>query len=112
MTQKAYTIIGDNIDVSDGYHTFSELYAHRCALFAALVKSHQQGSWKSKQHADGTVLDGWFVAGMKLPTGDITYHLPIEQFWDILTVSELEFALPWDGHSSDDVVKRILEWIK
>ena len=89
-----------------------QLYGHRCALFAALVKSHQQGSWKSKQHADGTVLDGWFVAGMKLPTGDITYHLPIEQFWDILTVSELEFALPWDGHSSDDVVKRILEWIK
>lgn len=112
MTQKSYTIVGDNIDVSDGYHTFGELYSHRCTLFAALLKSHQQGSWKSKQHADGTSWDGWFIAGMKLPTGDITYHLPIEQFWDLLTVSELEFALPWDGHSSDDVIKRILEWIK
>jgi len=31
---------------------------------------------------------------------------------DNIDVSELEFGLPWDGHSCDDVVRRILEWIK
>ena len=110
--EKVYKIVGDNVDVSDGYHTMSELYAHRCTLFAALMKSHPHASWKSKKHEDGTSWDGWFIAGMQLPTGNITYHLPIDEFWDMLSVAELEFGVKWDGHTSDDVVKRIMEWIK
>lgn len=90
----------------------SVVHAHRCTLFAALLKSHPQASWKSKKHEDGTSWDGWFIAGMKLPTGDITYHLPVDEFWDMLPIAELEFGVKWDGHTSDDVVRRIMEWIK
>ena len=60
--------------VSDGYHTFKELYDHRIALFLALVKSiseqeyhpANQICWKSKKHSDGTMFDGWFIAGIGL----------------------------------------------
>jgi len=114
LKEKTYKVIEDNgiIDISDGSHTFSELYSHRCTLFAALMKAHPDISWKSKLHADGSSFDDWFIAGMNLPSGAITYHLPIEQFWDrTSTISELEKAPEWDGHTSDDVVKRLLVWM-
>ena len=102
----------DTGNVSDGYHTFNELYAHRCSLFAGLMKSHKQLSWKSRVHNDGTGYDGWFIAGMNLPLGTITYHLPTEQFWDSTAdITELEVAPVWDGHTSDDVIKRIIDWV-
>lgn len=38
-------------EISDGYHTFDELYEHRtaifAAIFAALCKAHPENSWKS-----------------------------------------------------------------
>ena len=60
--------------VSDGYHTFKELYDHRIALFVALITALMQQEyhpanktcWKSKKHSDGTMLDGWFIAGIGL----------------------------------------------
>jgi hypothetical protein len=97
-------------DTSDGYHTFNELYEHRHSLFIALANSYLSISWKSKFHDDGTMWDGWFIAGMRLPTGDITYHLPIK-CWDLLRCKEIEKAYPWDGHTSHDVVNRLNKWI-
>lgn len=97
--------------VSDGFHTFTELYDHRVILFIALAKSHADISWKAIKHDDGTSMDGWFVAGMHLPTGDISYHLPEEQ-WDRLGgVEALTKAPKWDGHTAADVVKRLTEWL-
>ena len=95
--------------VSDGYHSFDELYAHRFALFIGLCHQMKDSAWKSWLHNYGTKWDGWFVAGLELPTGMITYHLP-ESFWTKLKVKELENSV-YDGHTSDDVIKRILEWI-
>lgn len=111
------TINCDVGEVSDGYHTFNELYAHRCTLFTALMKSHKPVAWKSKYHddgsqLDGSPLDGWFIAGLALPTGMVTYHLPIHPFWDkIPEIIELERAPAFDGHTSNDVLKRFLEWM-
>lgn len=41
------TVECDAEQVSDGYHTFGELYAHRCILFAALCHAHEPLAWKS-----------------------------------------------------------------
>ena len=88
----------------DEHHTMNELYEHRHALFGALAKLY--GGWKSKQHSDGTMFDGWFIAGIELPTGAISYHMPIELFEDF-PVIELASAPEWDGYTPDDVVKRL-----
>lgn len=99
---------------SDGYHTFDELYRHRCLLFVALMAAYPDKSWFSPKHHDGTSFDGWFVAGMSLPTGDITYHLPIEM-WALTKQAVprlLDTAPQWDGHSSSDVCDRLEAWIK
>lgn len=103
-------VIEGDMEASDTYHTFTELYAHRITLFVALMKGHKEISWKSKLHNDGTSFDGWFIAGMKLPTGDITYHIP-ERFWNAMeNIETLENAPEWDGHTSDDVVRRLNNW--
>lgn len=101
-------------EVSDGFHTFGELYDHRTALFMAFLKSRSSESWMSKRHCDDSFWKGWFVAGTTLPSGDITYHLDIK-YWDILkraNVLVLDKAPTWDRHTSADVLHRIFEYVK
>jgi hypothetical protein len=95
-------------NTSDGYHTFDELYEHRAALFACLCLAYPLLSWKSKLHSDGTSLEGWFIAGMYLPSGEITYHIQLAE-WDLLfkNVQILSKAPLWDGHTPADVVLRL-----
>lgn len=96
---------------SDGYHTFDELYDHRIALFIALITTTDLYSWRSFKHDDGSKYDGWFIAGIDLPTGTISYHLP-EKYWDRLTgyCEPLDKAPKWDGHTPADVVERLNKW--
>jgi hypothetical protein len=109
--EKTIKITGDNIQISDGYHTFDELYDHRFALYIALCRAvrREQSVWKSKLHSDGTMYPGWFILGIgDQPGQQITYHLPMS-WWDRADFHEDTIALPWDGHTSDDVVTRLLE---
>lgn len=100
----------DVADVSDGYHTFNELYDHRTALFLALAKALNVG-WRSKLHADGTIFYGWFIAGLSLPTGEISYHLPL-YMWDTAHYMHTYDRAPgWDGHTPLDVVERLLCYV-
>lgn len=99
--------------VSDGYHTFDELYEHRCTLFLALLKAYGRSGWISKVHHDGSEWAGWFIAGMALPAGDVTYHLPTAM-WETAVATGAcvrDRAPEWDGHTSADVVKRVQAWI-
>lgn len=93
--------------VSDGYHSFGELYDHRIMLFITLCRA-TYGSWRSLYHSDETKLEGWFIMGIgKNPGEQITYHIP-EKYWketsDILTLNK---APNWDGHNSADVLERL-----
>jgi hypothetical protein len=101
-------------DVSDGYHTIQELYDHRIELFIALMRSHPEISWRANVNADGTKYDGWFVAGMHLPNGDISYHLPEDRWTDLdnrLIPTSWE-APSFDGHTANDVIERLKVWSK
>ncbi len=100
-TQLEQKITGET---SDGYHTFNELYEHRHAMFSILCRDYN--GWKSKLHADGTMFDGWFIAGIQTPSGQATYHLPLA-WWNRLKCCEFERAPEWDGHTSDDVLRRL-----
>lgn len=93
--------------ISDGYHSFQELYTHRNLLFIALANASPMTlPWKSGTHDDGSSIEGWFIAGLTLPSGPITYHLPARH-WDLLRVPILSKAPKWDGHTSHDVVERL-----
>ena len=100
-------------EISDGYHTFNDLYDHRCTLFLALMASNPALSWISAKHHDGSEWDGWFIAGMELPTGDVTYHLPNSMMGAAMQTGArvLDCGKEWDGHTAADVVKRLREWV-
>jgi hypothetical protein len=96
----------------DEHHTMDELYEHRHALFCALMRSNWRISWYGLKHSDGTMYDGWFIAGMNLPTGTISYHMPISQLHHVENtwIKRLENAPEWDGYTPDDVVERLNWW--
>lgn len=103
-------------NTSDGYHTFKELYEHRITLFIALLRkitmllpaSESSHIWKSKLHSDGTMYDGWFILGIyKEPGKQITYHLPIDKWNETQFAEPLDKAPEWDGHTPEDVIKRL-----
>lgn len=100
-------------EVSDGYHTFNELYDHRCSLFLAVQSLEPSLAWISLLHDDGSAFEGWFIAGLNLPQGTVTYHLPVSM-WNLAVATKaqvLDKAPKWDGHTSSDVVTRIRAWI-
>jgi hypothetical protein len=106
--------MSDTENVSDGYHTFGELYAHRRALTAALCNALPFSSWRSKaHHPDGEpVFDGYFIVGIDLPTGTVTYHYKLKHWDDFSGAKILDHAPEWDGATPDDSVKRLLMWAR
>ena len=97
-------------EISDGYHTFDELYDHRMALTAALVNTNPDICWKSWNHHDpenDPMFDGMFIVGIETPTGTATYHYDAEH-WNKFRCKEVENAPMWDGHTPSDAMERIL----
>lgn len=96
--------------VSDGYHTFGELYEHRIRLFIVLCltivsnpMTNNLRVWKKKDN----LYDGWFILGINLKEGEqITYHLPMDK-WNDCAWAEEGVDYKYDGHTSDDVLKRL-----
>lgn len=99
--------VADVEKMSDGYHTFADLYEQRLILSAALAKNNPH-AWKSKRHEDGSVPfgGGWFIMGFDTDEGCYTYHYELKD-WDLFQCKELEKGKPWDGHTSKDV-RRLL----
>lgn len=99
--------VADVSQLSDGYHTFAELYEHRHTLWAALLYAYAPLAFKTRRNQDGEEWPGWFIAGMNTPMGQLSYHMPAE-WWDRLpNIRELERNDKYDGHTSTDVLRRI-----
>jgi hypothetical protein len=100
----------DKGELSDGYHTFNALYAHRNRLWILACRLMQDFSysniWRSKKNADGSIWDGWFLLGT-YGNNQCTYHLPMDLYEETSFAQTLEVAPPFDGHTSEDVLKRL-----
>ena len=111
-------------ELSDGYHTYDELYDFRKMYNSVLfnewatqpVSFNIDGSIKSKfdvhkswRHNDGELCfgGGWFIVSAMLPTGLISNHYK-EEDWDLFQIPEVEKALyEFDGHTPQDVLIRL-----
>ena len=98
-----YTFEANSIgEISDGYHTFDELYHHRMVLFSIICNTFKEHAWKSKLHHDGTMYDDYFIVGVTTELGDYTYHYNLKD-WDRFDVKELSKAPIYDGHKPEDI---------
>lgn len=104
----------DKEHISDGYHTFGELYEFRkmynALLFNEWAKSGLYGVHKSKRHSDGEKCfgrDDYFIVVANLPTGLISNHYHIKD-WDLFQVPEEEKSIfEYDGHTPQDTLIRM-----
>lgn len=94
-------------ELSDGYHTFNELYHHRAVLFSVICNLFPDKAWKSKLHDTGDMFDGMFIVGIDTAEGQATYHYDIDPYWEMFKVQELPRAPKWDGHTPEEAIRRI-----
>ena len=103
----------DKGEISDGYHTFNELYRYRMLYNAAFFNLlPKQIVHKSKRHHDGEKCfgGGWFIVMANLPTGQISNHYELKD-WDLFQIPEKEVADEWDGHTPQEAAERLHEYL-
>lgn len=112
-------------NTSDGFHTFDELYDHRALLTAALFNEWARRQHtpkrgevprvaKSWKHSDGEPCfgGGWFIVVADLPgVGQISYHYQEQYYEYFYSVPHVSWAPEYDGHSSEDVVSRLKQYL-
>ena len=78
-------------ELSDGYHSFNELYRFRMLYNAGLFNEWaRQGKYdvhRSTHHHEGDECfgGGWFVVVAQLPTGQISNHYELV-YWDLFNL--------------------------
>lgn len=117
-------ILAKSGDLSDGFHTFNELYKYRmlynAAFFNELAYKRNNDNCdvdydvhKSKRHSDGEECfgGGWFIVMAELPTGQISNHYELKD-WDLFNIPEKEKANVWDGHTPQEAADRLENFLK
>lgn len=106
-------------ELTDGYHTMGELYNHRHTLLAAMcnlihnhgIKQDRATVFKSLKHSDGTMFEEMFIVMGYLNGEQFSYHVE-NRCWDLFKIPEQDKADNWDGHTSEDVLRIIQDWIE
>jgi len=84
--------------ISDGYHTFNELYEFRkvynAALFNEWYTQNKYNVHKAIRHNDGELCfgGGWFIVVANLPSGQISNHYEMKD-WELFKCRDVEKAL-------------------
>lgn len=106
--------------ISDGYHTFDELYYYRLcynAIFInSLVKLINESPakfkdikvCKSKKHFGGEPCygGGWFIVMISTPWGQISNHYKLD-YWDMFNCPVVKQSWKWDGHCMKEAMERL-----
>lgn len=92
-------------EISDGYHTFNELYEHRHALFCYAIRN---GAF-ANTYAVLDHYEGWdlLVARTKDDDRQVSYHIPVSHRNLWRSYAPIKERSDWDGHTSNDVVNRL-----
>lgn len=114
---KKYHMIKEK-EISQGYHTFNELYEFRklynALLFNEWAKNKTIEVYKSKKHYDGKCCfdEEHFIVVAILPEGQISNHYKLKD-WDLFNVPEYEKSkYEYDGHNPTDVIERLKSLLK
>lgn len=94
----------DISQVSDGYHTFDELYFHRMFLFSIICNQNKEKFWKTRLHSDGSMYENYFLVGCITSKGLFSYHFHLK-YWSRFHCDIVLKAPVHDGHTSNDIVR-------
>jgi len=95
-------------EISDGYHTFSELYAARHILFVNVCLMSPNIAFWTHRSKEGEVMDGWFILGLQSSNEQLTFHLPVEYLHYVKgVIKEVERNKLYDDHGGVEVLERL-----
>jgi hypothetical protein len=107
-------------NITDKWHTFGDLYNHRMAFTIALCnaidllnvgkENPDVYCYKSKRHHNNEkdpMFEGSFIVVIESPGGQISYHYDLEE-WDKFKIEERYEPNPYDGHTPDDTIVRLI----
>lgn len=116
-------------DMSDGYHTFNELYRYRMLYNAAFLNTYAQPQTKvmsdgnisiivpnvgkSWLHHDGQKPfgGGWFIVWFTTPDGHtITNHYEAK-YWDLFKIPEEKTGPEWNGSTPQQEADYLEQWL-
>ena len=97
-------VLKDPKELSDGHHTFAELYDHRCLLYInfCLLLPKASTAWKADH-----ITPGWFIMYAELKAGQISYHIPDKFLYLVQNVIRELPDYRWDGHDSPIALARL-----
>jgi hypothetical protein len=103
-------------DTSDGDHTFAR--AVRPARRAARrVRPRPPPPVQPGLAHEGPpprrpapMFAGYFLVQLDLPTGPVSYHVRLEHWDDFAALYARAHADPWDGHTTNDVVRALVDY--
>ncbi len=107
----------DRGEISDGYHTFNELYQYRMLYNAIAFNELCNRGFKvqkSIRHNDGELCFGgsYFIVIADLPTGQVSNHYKIK-YWDLFHVQEVEIlTIVYDGHTANEAADRLESFVR
>ena len=98
-------------DLSYVDHRTADVYLHSASLLIALMKLNSKISWRTRKHNDGRATSPFFVAGLKLPTGQIAYSMP-DPMWGLLDDCEVRTIDKTPANVEIENKEKILiEWV-
>lgn len=119
IQKKIETLKDSDVEkISDGYHTFEEVYdlkmMYNATLFNLWAELGKYDVHKSKLHNDGEKPfgGGYFIVVAKLPKGQISNHYKLE-FWDLFKIpTEPKVKFKFDNHTDKTVISRLKDLYK
>lgn len=106
----------DRGEISDGYHTFNELYRYRMLYNAIAFNELCDRGFKvqkSIRHSDGELCFGGshFIVIAELPSGQVSNHYKLK-YWDLFHVREVDIpTIMYDGHTPNEAADRLESFI-
>lgn len=95
--------------ISDGWHTFEELYNVRHALFIIVALYFKESAFKTLKNNDGTVYNDYFLLYVNTVEGQVSFHLP-QKYWEYCSfATTTDKNDTYDGHTTIDVYLRLLK---
>lgn len=111
MSDKTFKIV--NGDISDGYHTFDELYEHRCLLWIAFcLERHSQHPEEKAAFWLRDHYEGWDLLATDLLNKQVSYHIPkkFRYLYEGIVHEILGRSWEFDGHTPADVLQRLEDY--
>lgn len=102
------TVTVDNDNISDGFHTFQDLYDFQHILFINLMTQYRKYAWKSLA-VTNMQREDFFWGCIDIPNvGTVAVRIPVE-YWDKIAadISTIQYGVKYSDCINKEVLMKL-----